>query len=70
MTVSTDYELGQAAALRGSHRILGIDPDGTLYPGWYRGFDSVPSDLRGQAPITGPVPNELMDRLRKADLPI
>lgn len=64
--MTNEYRLGQAAALRGCHRALGVDPDGTDHPDWYLGFDSVPNELRGRAPITGPVPIELMNQLHDA----
>jgi hypothetical protein len=59
----TNYEYGQHAALRGCYRLLGVDPCGRDHPDWYAGYDSVPAELRGTAPLTGPIPNDVLERL-------
>lgn len=63
MTTSAHYTGGQHAAVRGCHRVLCSAPSPEHYEAWYAGYDSVPSDLRGRGPLTGPIPQELLDRI-------
>jgi len=54
---------GQHAALRGCWRALADAPSADHRAAWLAGYDSVPSDLRGLAPLTGEIPQELLGRL-------
>jgi hypothetical protein len=42
----SDYEHGRRAAQSGQFRCLGCDPDGTLHPEWYRGYDDARAEMR------------------------
>lgn len=61
--IRTHYACGQHAALRGCWRVLCIAPTPEHRAAWYEGFDSVPSRLRGIAPMTGPIPQSALDLL-------
>lgn len=58
-TIEKHFDGGQRAALRGCYRVLGCADSQAEYDAWYRGWDSVPRELRGKWPLTGPVPDHL-----------
>lgn len=61
--VEQHYTGGQHAALRGCWRVLCNAPTWQDHVAWYAGYDSVPRELRGSAPLTGPIPKGVFDRL-------
>lgn len=61
--IASHYDSGQLAALRGCRRVLCEYPSPNHYSAWLSGYDSVPLTLRGRAPITGPIPAELLAAL-------
>lgn len=44
--MTDDYTHGQNAARRGAPRCLGSDPDGTVHPDWYRGWDDAMAEVK------------------------
>ena len=61
--IDQHYECGRHAALRGCWRVLCNAPAKEEFVAWYAGFDSVPRELRGKGPLTGPIPDDLLARL-------
>ena len=65
-SIEKHYVGGQHAALRGLYRVLCVAPSDEHFSAWYAGYDSVPLQLRGLAPLTGQIPQEVLDRLADA----
>jgi len=61
--IQQHYEDGQHAALRGCYRALCVAPSPEHLASWRAGYDSVPPEMRGAAPLTGPIPAEVLRRL-------
>jgi hypothetical protein len=62
-SIEKHFQSGQHAAMRGCWRVLCNAPSEESFDAWYRGYDSVPQELRRTAPLTGPIPQDLLDRL-------
>lgn len=58
--IEKHYESGQHAALRGCFRVLSVASSADHYAAWYAGYDSVPRWLRGSAPLTGRIPEDVL----------
>jgi hypothetical protein len=57
------FDAGREAAVRGCYRILCLADSPQEYAAWYTGYDSVPPELRGIAPLTGPIPAAIRCRI-------
>jgi hypothetical protein len=57
------YRCGQHSAIRGMWRVLCNAPSQECFDAWYAGFDSVPRELRRTGPLTGPIPQEILEQL-------
>ena len=55
------YTAGQHAAIRGVRRVLCNAPSPDHYAAWYAGFDSISREHRGSGPLTGPIPQSIID---------
>jgi len=55
------FRSGQHAAMRGCFRLLIDAPDEDARDAWYRGYDTVPDELRGVVPLAGPIPARLLN---------
>ena len=62
--IGDHYLGGQHAAVRGCWRVLCNAPSQAHFDAWYAGYDSVPRDLRNAGPLTGPIPQTVLDQLR------
>jgi hypothetical protein len=62
-SIKKHYESGQHAALRGCFRVLCNAPTSEHLAAWHSGYDSVPQGLRGSAPLTGPIAENVLARL-------
>lgn len=60
-TIDHHYTSGQHAAIRGLRRVLCLAPSPEHYAAWYAGFDSISHDHRGSGPMTGPIPQDVID---------
>lgn len=58
--IKRHHTAGQHAAIRGCYRVLCNALSRRHFAAWYAGYDSVPAELRGRGPLTGPLPAELL----------
>ena len=60
-TADHHYTAGQHAAIRGLRRVLCLAPSPEHYAAWYAGFDSIAREYCGSGPLTGPIPQDVIE---------